>query len=145
MELSPKKILFPLILGLIIWILAFFIIGWTQISEDPAIQALYIPMVLLFGVGTVILVIVFLWWYLPYLGINLEQEWLQESLLFGFVIMAVQFILDIIVFTLMQVDLIIYFFGIFLGNPDGSTVMIMYPLILIWAVLGGLVTWKIKT
>ncbi|MFW9903930.1 MAG: hypothetical protein ACFFFH_06320 [Candidatus Thorarchaeota archaeon] len=145
MELKPKKIFFPLILGLIIWILAFFIIGWTQISEDPAVQALYIPMVFLFGIGTIFLVIVFLWWYLPYLGINLEQEWLQESLLFGFVVMAVQFILDIFIFTLMQVDLIIYFFGIFLGNPNGSTVLIMYPLILVWAILGGFVTLKIKT
>ncbi|MFX0126106.1 MAG: hypothetical protein ACFFAE_20965, partial [Candidatus Hodarchaeota archaeon] len=61
------------------------------------------------------------------------------------VIMAVQFILDIIIFSLMQVDLIIYFFGIFLGKPDGSTVVIMYPLILVWAVLGGFVTRKIKT
>lgn len=145
MELTPKKILFPLILGLIIWMLAFFMIGWTQISEEPAIQALYIPMVFLFGVGTIILVIVFLWWYLPYLGINLEQEWLQESIIFGFIIMAEQFILDIIIFTLMQVDLIIYFFGIFLGNPDGSTVVIMYPLILVWAILGGFVTRKTKT
>ena len=101
MKLTPKKILFPVILGLIIWIIAFFIIGWTQISEDPAIQALYIPMVILFGIGTILLVVIFLWWYLPYLGINLEQEWLQESLLFGIILMAIQFILDIIIFTLL--------------------------------------------
>ncbi|UCG03500.1 MAG: hypothetical protein JSW11_05795 [Candidatus Heimdallarchaeota archaeon] len=145
MELKPKKILIPLILGLVIWIIAFFVIGWTQISEDPAIQALYIPMVILFGLGTIILVIVFLFWYLPYLGIDLEQAWLEESLFFGIIIMCMQFILDIIVFTLMQVDLLIYFFGLFLGNPDGSTVIIMYPLILVWAILGGFVTMRIKT
>jgi hypothetical protein len=145
MELTPKKILIPVILGLIIWILAFFIIGWTQISEDPAIQALYIPMVILFGIGTIILLVIFLLWYLPYLSIDLQQEWFIESLLVGILVMGIQYILDIIVFTLMQIDLVIYFFGIFLGNPEGSTVMIMYPLILVWAVLGGFITKRIKT
>ena len=144
MELTPKKILIPVILGLIIWILAFFLIGWTQISEDPAIQALYIPMVILFGIGTVVLIIVFLLWYLPYLGIDLEHEWFIESLFIGILVMGVQYILDIIVFTFMQLDLMIYFFGVFLGNPDGSTVMIMYPLILVWAVLGGFITKRTK-
>ncbi|MFX0016362.1 MAG: hypothetical protein ACFFB2_17335 [Promethearchaeota archaeon] len=145
MELTSKKILTPIILGLIIWILAFFLIGWTQISEDPAIQDLYIPMVILFGIGTIILMIVFLLWYFPYLALDLEQEWLKESLFFGIVVMGVQYTLDIIVFTLMNMDLITYFFGIFLGNPDGSTVMIMYPLILVWAVLSGFVTMRMKT
>ncbi|MFX0125779.1 MAG: hypothetical protein ACFFAE_19310 [Candidatus Hodarchaeota archaeon] len=145
MELTTKKILIPVILGLIIWIIAFFVIGWTQISEDPTIQALYIPMVILFGIGTIILMIVFLWWYLPYLGIDLQQQWLHESLFFGIIVMLVHYLLDIVIFTLMQVDLIVYFFGIFFGNPNGSTVMIMYPLILVWAILGGFVTIRTKT
>ena len=145
MEINPKKILTPVIFGFLIWIIAFFVIGWTQISEDPAIQALYFPMVFLFGIGTILLMIVFMWWYFPYLEIDLQQEWLQDSLLFGLIVMLVQYFLDVSVFTLMQVDLIVYFFGIFLGNPDGSTVMIMYPLILVWAVLGGFVTMKTKT
>jgi hypothetical protein len=145
MEILPKKVLIPVIFGIVIWILAFFIIGWTQISEDPAIQELYFPLVILFGVGTVLLMVVLLWWYLPHFNIDLKQKWFQESVLFGLVVMVVQYLLDISVFTLMQVDLIVYFFGIFSGDPDGSTVMIVYPLILIWAVLGGFITMRTKT
>jgi hypothetical protein len=98
MKVTLKKIIIPAILGFFIWIAAFFIIGWTQISEDPAIQSLYLPMVALFGLGTFALMIVFLWWYLPYLEIDFDHLWLQESLLCGIIIMLVQFILDIVTF-----------------------------------------------
>jgi hypothetical protein len=104
MEITLKKLLIPIILGIVIWIIAFFVIGWTQISEDPTTQALYIPMVILFGIGTVLLMILFLWWYLLHLNIDLKQEWLQESLFFGFIIMMVQYLLDISIFTFIQVD-----------------------------------------
>ncbi len=145
MELKLKKVLTPIIVGIVIWIIAFFVIGWTKISEDPAIKALYIPMVNLFGVVTIILKLVFLWWYLAYLNIDFKQDWLKESVLFGFIIMVVQYLIDIIVFTFMQVDLIVYFFGFFFGNPNGSTVMIMYPLSVVWAILGGFATMKIRS
>lgn len=144
MEITPKKIVTPVLLGLFIWVAAFFIIGWTQISEDPAIQSLYLPMVIMFGVGTFILMIIFLWWYLPYLEIDLDQFWVQESILFGIIVMLVQFILDIVTFGLFlqDVDLIIYFFGLLQGDPQGSTVLIMYPLIIVWTVIAGFITIK---
>lgn len=146
MEITPKKLLTPIIIGVLIWIIAFFVIGWTQISDDPFVQSLYIPMVFLFGVITLILIIVFFYWYLPSLEIDLQTEWLLESILFGIVVMAVQYILDLISFTIFfPIDLVVYFFGLFMGNPDGSTVMIMYPLIIVWSVLGGLITLKLRS
>ncbi|MFX1533804.1 MAG: hypothetical protein ACFFDI_06180 [Promethearchaeota archaeon] len=145
MEITLKKLLTPIIVGVLIWIVAFFVIGWTQISEDPFVQSLYLPMVLLFGVITLIFIIIFFYWYLPSLNIDLQAEWLLESVLFGIVVMAVQYILDLISFTIFfPIDLVVYFFGLFMGNPDGSTVMIMYPLIVVWSVLGGVITRKLR-
>ncbi|MFX0090982.1 MAG: hypothetical protein ACFFBD_04400 [Candidatus Hodarchaeota archaeon] len=146
MEITPKKILVPLVIGLLVWIIAFFVIGWTQISENPAIQALYLPMVILFGIGTFLLILIFFYWYLPYLGIDMQNEWILESLLFGIIVMLVQFILDIITFGFfIPIDLGVYFFGLFLGNPDGSTTIIMYPLIVVWTIIAGFITTKLRT
>lgn len=146
MEITLKKVGIPIVLSVIIWIAAFFIIGWTQISDDPSIQDLYLPMVVLFAVGTLILTIAFLWWYLPYVEVDIQNQWLQESLFVGILLMLVQFILDIVTFGffLPNVDLLVYFFGILTGDPEGSTVIIMYPLILVWAVLGGYITLRQK-
>jgi membrane protein DedA with SNARE-associated domain len=147
MKVTLKKIIIPAILGFFIWIAAFFIIGWTQISqisEDPAIQSLYLPMVVLFGLGTFVVMTIFLWWYLPYLEIDLDHFWLQESLLCGIIIMLVQFILDIVTFGIFlpDVDLLVYFFGLFQGDPQGSTVIIMYPLIIVWIIIAGFIIFK---
>ena len=79
MELTLKKLLTPIIIGVIIWIVAFFVIGWTQISDDPFVQSLYLPMVLLFGAITLIFIIMFFYWYLPFLEIDLQTEWLQDD------------------------------------------------------------------
>ncbi|MFX0183233.1 MAG: hypothetical protein ACFE95_09165 [Candidatus Hodarchaeota archaeon] len=146
MEVTLKKIITPVFLSIGIWIVAFFVIGWTQISDDPAIQALYLPMVILFALGTFLLIVLFFWWYLPFLDIDLQSEWLSESLLFGILLMVVQFLLDIVVFGLFipNVDLLIYFFGLFLNDPQGSTVIIMYPLIIIWTIIAGFLVQKQK-
>lgn len=147
MEITPKKIVTPVLLGLFIWVAAFFIIGWTQISEDPSIQSLSLPLVIMFGVGTFILMIIFLWWYLQYLEIDLDRLWVQESILFGIIVMSVQFILDIVTFRLFlqDVDLIIYFFGLLQGDPQGSTVLIMYPLIIFWTYIAGFIVNRRKS
>ncbi|MFX0051312.1 MAG: hypothetical protein ACFE8U_08480 [Candidatus Hermodarchaeota archaeon] len=139
MEITPKKVIVPILLSFGIWIVAFFVIGWTQISDDPAIQALYLPMVGLFALGTFLLIVLFFWWYLPYLGIELQSEWLTESLLFGIIVMIIQFLLDIVIFGLFipNVDLAVYFFGLLSNDPQGSTVIILYPLIVIWTIIAG--------
>lgn len=144
MEITPKRVIIPILYAILIWVVAFFVIGWTQISEDPAIQALYLPMVLLFSLGTLILTGGFLWWYLPHLAIDIQQQWLQESLFFGIIVMVIQFLFDIVTFGffLPNVDLLAYFFGMFTGDPQGSTVIIMYPLIVVWTILGGFITLK---
>ncbi|MFX0173880.1 MAG: hypothetical protein ACFE9L_18505 [Candidatus Hodarchaeota archaeon] len=127
-------------------IAAFFVIGWTQISDDPAIQTLYLPMVGLFALGTFILIVLFFWWYLPYLGIELQSEWLTESLLFGIIVMIIQFLLDIVIFGLFipNVDLVAYFFRLLSNDPQGSTIIIMYPLIVIWTIIAGFFVQKQK-
>ena len=56
MKITLKKLVTPIIIGVLIWIVAFFVIGWTQISDDPFVQSLYLPMVLLFGVITLIFI-----------------------------------------------------------------------------------------
>ncbi|MFX0066558.1 MAG: hypothetical protein ACFFC7_30745 [Candidatus Hermodarchaeota archaeon] len=145
MEITPKKIMLPTIIGLLVWIVAFFLIGWTVISEDPAIQALYLPMVVLFAIGNFLLLLILFYWYFPHLSVDIQNEWFSESLLFGVILMALQFILDIIAFSfIFPTDLVVYFFGRFLGNSEGSTVIVSYPLIVIWSVLAGYIVMRLR-
>lgn len=118
-----KRFLVPIITGFIIWILAFFIVGYTQMPDGP--EELYLPMVFLSTIIWLILIIFVFRWYCNKYG--LKNEWFREAILFGLIISILQFIFDIIAFMGMMGYTLTEFIDDYLLK---STVLILYPLII---------------
>ena len=112
----------PIGIGIIIWVFAFFLVGYTRMPGGPA--ELYLPMVALVGiVWTVLALFVFQWYAKKW---QIGAEWFREAVLFGLTITILQFVLDFYVFLNFLSYTIETFVTEYLLK---STVLVMYPFI----------------
>ena len=126
-----KRYLWEVCVGIIFWVIAFVMIGYTYQSAPQWYLPSVIITFILFFFATIVLLKVYLERY------QMVERWLKESVLFGFIVMVFQFLLDILVLgVIFRLDLVDYFLH--------STVLITYPSIILQSLVGGFVTYKLN-
>jgi hypothetical protein len=114
---------YGLILGVISWLIGFFIVGWAVINAPE----LYITTVLITGVINTILVVLIV---RAAVYRTPMSQWAVDSFLIGALIMIINFLLDYgVLGVMLQQDFVNYLLT--------STVLIVYPLAILWSLVGG--------
>ncbi|MFX1521036.1 MAG: hypothetical protein ACFFCD_14055 [Promethearchaeota archaeon] len=118
-----SDIVYGLILGVITWIIGFIIVGYAVINAPE----LYITTVLITSViNTLIVVLV----VRAAVYRTPMSQWAVDSFLIGITIMLLNFLLDFAILGVMlQQDFVNYLLT--------STVLIAYPLAILWSLIGG--------
>jgi hypothetical protein len=118
-----SDIIYGLILGFITWIIGFMIVGWAVINAPE----LYLTTVLITGVINTILVILIVRFAVYHTPMS---QWAVDSLLIGVIITVLNFLLDFgVLGVMLQQDFVNYLLT--------STVLIAYPLAILWSLIGG--------
>lgn len=118
-----NDIVYGLILGVITWIIGFIIVGYAVINAPE----LYLTTVLITGVINTILVVLIVRAAVYRTPMSV---WAADSLLIGLIIMILNFLLDFAILGVMlQQDFVNYLLT--------STVLIVYPLAILWSLIGG--------
>lgn len=116
-------IVYGLILGVITWIIGFIIVGYAVINAPE----LYLTTVLITGVINTILVVLIVRAAVYRTPLSV---WAVDSFLIGLIIMILNFLLDFAILGVMlQQDFVNYLLT--------STVLIVYPLAILWSLIGG--------
>jgi hypothetical protein len=118
-----NDIVYGLILGIITWIVGFIIVGYAVINAPE----LYLTTLLITGVINTILVVLVV---RAAVYRTPMSQWAVDSLLIGLIIMILNFLLDFgVLGVMLQLDFINYLLT--------STVLIVYPLAVLWSLIGG--------
>jgi len=118
-----NDITYGLILGVITWIIGFIIVGYAVINAPE----LYLTTVLITGVINTILVVLIVRAAVYRTPLSV---WAVDSFLIGLIIMILNFLLDFAILGVMlQQDFVNYLLT--------STVLIVYPLAILWSLIGG--------
>ena len=118
-----KDIIFGVILGFITWVIGFMIVGYAVMNAPE----LYITTVLVVSIINIILTILIVRFVVS--NYRLEQ-WALDSLLVGIIITALNFLLDFgVLGVMLQQDFVNYLLT--------STVLVAYPLVILWSLIGG--------
>jgi hypothetical protein len=118
-----NDIIYGLILGVITWIIGFIIVGYAVMNAPE----LYLTTVLITGVINTILVVLIVRAAVYRTPMSV---WAVDSLLIGLIIMILNFLLDFAILGVMlQQDFVNYLLT--------STVLIVYPLAILWSLIGG--------
>ena len=118
-----SDIIYGLILGFITWIIGFMIVGWAVINAPE----LYLTTVLITGVINTILVILIVRFAVYHTPMS---QWAVDYLLIGLRITILNFVLDFgVLGVMLQQDFVNYLLT--------STVLIAYPLAILWSLIGG--------
>jgi hypothetical protein len=116
------RFIVPIGLGILIWVLAFLLVGYTKMPGGPA--ELYLPMVASSSIiWTILLLVVFRWYARKW---HIGAEWFREAALFGLTITILQFVLDLYAFLTYLSFTLETFVTEYLLK---STVLVMYPFI----------------
>ena len=114
---------YGLILGVITWIIGFIIVGYAVINAPE----LYLTTVLITGVINTIFVVLIVCATVSRTPMSI---WAVDALLIGVIIMLLNFLLDFAILGVMlQQDFVNYLLT--------STVLIVYPLAILWSLFGG--------
>ena len=114
---------YGLILGVITWIIGFIIVGYAVINAPE----LYLTTVLITGVINTILVVLIVRAAVYRTPLSV---WAVDSFLIGLIIMILNFLLDFAILGVMlQQNFVDYLLT--------STVLIVYPLAILWSLIGG--------
>jgi hypothetical protein len=118
-----NDIIYGLILGVITWIIGFIIVGYAVINAPE----LYLTTVLITGIINTILVVLIVRVAVSRTPMSI---WAADALLIGVIIMLLNFLLDFAILGVMlQQDFVNYLLT--------STVLIVYPLAILWSLVGG--------
>lgn len=118
-----SDIIYGLILGVITWIIGFMIVGFAVINAPE----MYLTSVLITGVINTILVILIVRFAVYQTPMS---QWAVDSLLIGVIITILNFLLDFgVLGVMLQQDFVNYLLT--------STVLIAYPLAILWSLIGG--------
>ena len=118
-----NDIIYGLILGVITWIIGFIIVGYAVINAPE----LYLTTVLITGVINTILVVLIVRAAVYRTPLSV---WAVDSFLIGLIIMILNFLLDFAILGVMlQQNFVDYLLT--------STVLIVYPLAILWSLIGG--------
>ncbi len=118
-----NDIIYGLILGVITWIIGFIIVGYAVINAPE----LYLTTVLITGVINTILVVLIVRATVSRTPMSI---WAVDALVIGVIIMLLNFLLDYAILGVMlQQDFVNYLLT--------STVLIAYPLAILWSLIGG--------
>jgi hypothetical protein len=118
-----NDIIYGLILGVITWINGFIIVGYAVMNAPE----LYLTTVLITGIINTILVVLIVRAAVYRTPMSV---WTVDSLLIGLIIMILNFLLDFTILGVMlQQDFVNYLLT--------STVLIVYPLAILWSLIGG--------
>lgn len=118
-----SDIIYGLILGVITWIIGFMIVGFAVINAPE----MYLTSVLITGVINTILVILIVRFAVYHTPMS---QWAVDSLLIGVIITILNFLLDFgVLGVMLQQDFVNYLLT--------STVLIAYPLAILWSLIGG--------
>jgi len=118
-----SDIIYGVALGAITWIIGFIIVGYAVINAPE----LYITTVLITGVINTILMVLIV---RAAVYRTPMSQWAVDSLLIGIIIMILNFLLDFgVLGVMLQQDFVNYLLS--------STVLIAYPLSILWSLIGG--------
>lgn len=114
---------YGIILGVITWVIGFIIVGYAVMNAPE----LYITTVLITGVINTILVVLIVRFAVYRTPMSI---WTVDSVLIGIIIMILNFLLDFgVLGVMLQQDFVNYLLT--------STVLIAYPLAILWSLIGG--------
>jgi hypothetical protein len=114
---------YGIILGVITWVIGFIIVGYAVMNAPE----LYITTVLITGVINTILVVLIVRFAVYRTPMSI---WAVDSVLIGIIIMILNFLLDFgVLGVMLQQDFVNYLLT--------STVLIAYPLAILWSLIGG--------
>lgn len=118
-----NDIIYGVTLGVITWIIGFIIVGYAVINAPE----LYLTTVLITGVINTILVVLIVRAVVARTPMSI---WAVDALVIGVIIMLLNFLLDFAILGVMlQQDFVNYLLT--------STVLIVYPLAILWSLVGG--------
>jgi hypothetical protein len=132
-EINIKSLVLALILGFGSWLWAFIIVGsavydFIANKPKPFVFEVYILMLIINAIVSIAIFIVYLWKYEQNHPI-IEERWALDSIIFGAIICAMNFVFDVLFFGVFaQRDLISYFFF-------ETTTGFFYPLIIVEMVI----------
>ncbi len=118
-----KDVVYGVILGVITWVIGFIIVGSAVINAPE----LYLTAVLITSIINTLLVVLVI---RSVVYRTPMEQWALDSLLIGIIIMILNFLLDFgVLGVMLQQDFVNYLLT--------STVLVAYPLTILWSLIGG--------
>jgi len=127
-KINIKSLIFAIVLGIAAWFWAFIIVGSAYTdpmgNPKPFVFEYYITMLIINAIISIIIVAIYIWKYEQKNPI-IPDKWALDAIVFGAILCAMNFLLDIVFFGFMlKMDLFAYFWL-------ESTAGYFYPLIIL--------------